>query len=158
MTTVKKLIKLFRPFLLFMARVYWYLVNPKTSGVKVIIRYENEILLVKNTYGYNYVLPGGGIKKGETKEEAARRETREEVGIQLETLTLLSSCVTHEEFHEDTVYCFYTEVNSKNYKLDAFEIDVAEWHPLDTLPKVGSVTGMFIDLYKKLYLYNNSFY
>ncbi len=110
---------------------------------------NNEVLLIKTTYGYNYSLPGGGIKENESPEDAAKREVFEEVGIELGTLTPLPYFVTHKEYKEDTVFGFYGEVPSKDYILDDIEIDIAEWHPLDTLPKVGPVTAKIIELYKE---------
>lgn len=145
---IKKIIKIFRPVLLCMARSWWYITRPKTSGAKVIIRYKDEILLIKTTYGYNYSLPGGGLKKNETPESAAKREVMEEVGILLEKVTPLPSFVSHEEYKEDTVYGFYAEVTNMNYRLDSFEIDKAEWHSLDNLPKLGQVTNKIINLYR----------
>jgi 8-oxo-dGTP pyrophosphatase MutT (NUDIX family) len=129
-------------------RSWWYLTRPKTSGAKVIIAYGDEILLIKTTYGYGYSLPGGGIKKNETPEVAVKREALEEVGIMLDDVHSLSAFVTYEEYRDDTVYSFYSEVASKDFTLDVFEIDVAEWHSIHHLPNVGSVTGKIIDLYK----------
>ena len=129
-------------------RTWWFIWRPKTQGAKVVICCGNEILLLKTTYGYSYSLPGGGIKKNETAESAAKRETLEEVGITLEKIYSLPSFVTHAEYKEDTVHGFYSEVTSKKYHLDKLEIDTAEWHPLHNLPKVGPVTGKIIELYK----------
>jgi 8-oxo-dGTP pyrophosphatase MutT (NUDIX family) len=145
---IKKVIKIFRPILMFGMRSWWYITRPKTAGAKVVIIFENKILLIKTTYEYSYSLPGGGIKKNETPEAAAKREVFEEVGILLNEVTALPSFVTHEEYKEDTVYSFYSEVTNKNYKLDSFEIDKAEWHPLDDLPKLGQITSKIINLYK----------
>ena len=145
---MKRLIKLLRPILIFGMRTWWFIWRPKTQGAKVVISCGNEILLIKTTYGYSYSLPGGGINKNETAESAARRETLEEVGIVLEKVFPLPSFITYEEYKQDTVYGFYSEVNSKEYTLDKIEIDTAEWHPLNSLPKVGPVTGKIIKLYR----------
>jgi 8-oxo-dGTP pyrophosphatase MutT (NUDIX family) len=149
--TMKSIIKLFRPLLIIMMRSWWYITRPKTSGAKVIIICNDEILLIKTTYGYNYSLPGGGIKKHEDPKAAAIREAQEEVGIELHTLTSLPSFVTYEEYKEDTVHSFYTTVTSYDYTLDALEIDSAEWHPLNNLPKLGPVTTKIVKLYNDLH-------
>ncbi len=145
---IKKVIKIFRPVLIFGMRALWYITRPKTTGAKVIIIHKNSILLIKTTYGYSYSLPGGGIKKNETPEAAVKRETLEEVGILLNEVIALPSFITHTEYKEDTVHAFYSEVSTNNYKLDLFEIDKAEWHPIDNLPKTGPVTAKIINLYR----------
>ena len=129
-------------------RTYWYITRPKTSGAVVVIMCDTKILLIKTTYGYSYGLPGGGIKKHESPETAAKRETLEEVGIHLEKVTPLPPFVTHEEYKEDTVYGFYADVTSEKYKLDNFEIDSAKWCPLNNLPKMGTVTTKIVELYR----------
>ena len=142
------MIKLLRPIILFAMRSLWYITRPVTSGAKVVIICGDEILLIKTTYGYAYSLPGGCLKKNELPEEGAKRETLEEVGIELKKLLPLPSFVTFEEYKKDTVYSFYSYVSSKEYTLDRFEIDVAKWHTLDNLPPLGKVTTKIIKLYK----------
>lgn len=146
---MKPLIKFFRPILIFGMMTLWFITRPKTSGAKVIIICGDEILFIKTTYNFGYSLPGGGIKKGESPIDAAKREAFEEVGIQLTDLTALPSFVTHEEYKEDTVYSYFAYVESKEFTLDKLEIDVAEWYPIYSLPKLGSVTQKTIDLYKQ---------
>lgn len=144
---MKSIIKFCRPLIILAFRSWWYITRPKTSGSKVILVHENEILLLKTTYGYAYTLPGGGIDKGETPLHAALREVREEVGITVHEAHLLLSFTTYEEYKEDTVYGYYAHVDSKEYILDTFEIDTAEWHSLEELPKLGSVTKRIVDSY-----------
>ena len=51
----------------------------------VIVDDQGRVLLVKHAYGeLNWELPGGGGEPGESAEETAHREVREEVGVQLE--------------------------------------------------------------------------
>jgi len=145
---MKHVIKFFRPLIIIGMRIVWFITKPRTSGAKVIIICGEDVLLIKTTYGYSYSLPGGGIKKGESPDEAAKREAFEEVGIHLIELKALPSFITYEEYKQDTVYGFYVEVSSKEYTLDNLEIDLAEWHPINNLPKLGPVTQKIIDAYK----------
>ena len=42
---------------------------------------DGRIALVKNGWSDGWILPGGGVESGETTTEAARREVREETGL-----------------------------------------------------------------------------
>ncbi|MBN2407564.1 MAG: NUDIX hydrolase [Elusimicrobia bacterium] len=56
--------------------------------IDVIIRVGDKILLVRRKYPpMGWALPGGFVEKGETLEDAARREAREETGMELEGLS-----------------------------------------------------------------------
>ena len=54
----------------------------------MILERDKAVLLVKHTYQRDLYLPGGGVKRGETLEEAARREAAEELGAQLMNIHL----------------------------------------------------------------------
>ena len=51
----------------------------KRTAVRAIIFNENKLLMVKSNLG-DYKLPGGGVEKGESHEEAIKREVEEETG------------------------------------------------------------------------------
>lgn len=129
--------------------LYWRLVRPKTFGVKVLIFHNDEVLLIQTTYEKNYSFPGGGIKKGETPEEAARREAHEEVGIHLETLYPLPSFVAEHEYKIDTVYTFFAYVDKNDYLLDWLEIDMATWCPVNSLPALGPTATKSVNLFRE---------
>ncbi len=145
---MKKLIRFFRPAIHGTLLVIWYIFRPKTFGAKVVIVCGDEILLINTTYDYGYSLPGGGVKKGEDPSDAVKREALEEVGIVLSEVTPTISFVTKAEYKIDTVYGFYSEVTSKKYTLDKLEIERAEWHTLNNLPKLGSVTSKIVESYR----------
>lgn len=65
------------------ARLVWRLTNPSTRGVSVAIRHGDRLLCIRESYRPGLSLPGGGIDRGETPLEAAQREAREEVGLDL---------------------------------------------------------------------------
>src|SRR3546814_384362 len=55
---------------------------PITLGVRtMIIDGDDRVLLVRHSYRPGWYFPGGGVKRWETLEEAARREAREESGV-----------------------------------------------------------------------------
>jgi len=62
-------------------RFWWYLRRPQVHGAFVAVWHEGELLLIRNSYRDGETLPCGRIEAGETPRAAARRELREEVGI-----------------------------------------------------------------------------
>lgn len=58
----------------------------KDAAFAFVIK-QNELLLTKRRDVPLWVLPGGGIEAGETAEEAAIRETKEETGCDIRLLT-----------------------------------------------------------------------
>lgn len=59
--------------------------------VAVVIRDGEKILLLERRDGNGLGLPGGHIKQGETAEEAARREVKEETGVDVEIVKILGT-------------------------------------------------------------------
>ena len=59
------------------------------GAATVVLDDSSHVLLVKHNYGeLNWELPGGAGEAGESAEETARREMREEVGVELENMRL----------------------------------------------------------------------
>ncbi|MCX7757112.1 MAG: NUDIX hydrolase [candidate division WOR-3 bacterium] len=59
---------------------------PKLA-VDVIINYQGRIVLIeRKNPPYGWALPGGYVEYGETVEEAAQREVKEETGLSLNSL------------------------------------------------------------------------
>lgn len=119
----------------------------------IIFSNDEHVLIGKNKKGGVYddlwVVPGGGIDDSETKEEAVRREIREEVGIDIDrgTVSLLPEIRTGttEKTLRDTGERVLVEMTFYNFKVDidlpASQIDIkleddfghAEWVAYDDL-------------------------
>jgi ADP-ribose pyrophosphatase YjhB (NUDIX family) len=53
------------------------------GAICVIERADGALLLVRNSYRPGWGFPGGFLKRGESPDEGARRETREEIGVDI---------------------------------------------------------------------------
>jgi len=62
-----------------LARLWWGVRRPRHEGALVAIHVGPAVLLVRASYRRAWAFPGGGIRPGETPEQAARRELREEL-------------------------------------------------------------------------------
>jgi 8-oxo-dGTP pyrophosphatase MutT (NUDIX family) len=104
------------------------------TGVKVIVVHEDKVLFVHHSYGRKeWTLPGGGVKRKESVQDAARREVREEVGIQLDTVTEKGSFLYEGEGKKVTIFVFTGEAEDLNYTIDNFEIQDASWEDISSL-------------------------
>ena len=115
--------------------MYWFFRRPTTAGVRCIIVHDNEILLIKHSYGSALkTTVGGGIKSGETLKQAVLREVCEEVGIILDKTTEIGTVLHEKEFKHDTIHVFFARVSSKNLDVRDGEILEAAWYSIDRLP------------------------
>ena len=74
----------------------------KRTGVAVLFFDESgKLLIVKPNYKEGWQVPGGTVDKDESPKDAAIRETKEEIGIDVEDLTFLSV-----EYKSEKVYGF----------------------------------------------------
>ena len=108
----------------------------RTRGVKLLVfDRDGRVLLVRHRYGRSdlYMLPGGGIARGETPVAAAGRELREETGCIAQELTLVARHESRTEGRRDTVFLFSARSDGVPVP-DGRELAEAAFHRLDELP------------------------
>ncbi|MBS1515024.1 MAG: NUDIX domain-containing protein [Bacteroidetes bacterium] len=116
------------------------IVNDKSIGVIVFIYKDNEILflLVKHAGGH-WAFPKGHPDKHETEIQTARRELREETGIN--NVELISDKILLEDRYKftgnkgelihKTVYYYIGEVENGEVVVDGQEISEHKWCTLE---------------------------
>jgi 8-oxo-dGTP pyrophosphatase MutT (NUDIX family) len=91
--------------------VYRLLRRPTFTGVKCVLTDGDLVLLVRHTYGQReWLLPGGSLKRDEPPLSAARREMREELGIDIADWTALGELTAYTERGRDRLHCFQAEL------------------------------------------------
>ena len=139
--------------------LWWRLTRPVTLGVRLLALRDGAVLLVRHTYQSQWYLPGGGVKRGETLEEAIRREAAEEVGATLGMVRLLGVYTNFYEFKSDHVIVFVCEevaVQEKHsHEIERYGFFAFDDLPPDTSPgsrrriaeycerTTGSIAGMW---------------
>jgi 8-oxo-dGTP pyrophosphatase MutT (NUDIX family) len=78
----------------------------KSCGAIVIYRSDKnyKILLVKNHNGRNFSFPKGHVEKGETEQQTAIREVKEETGLDIEII---------DSFREVADYCPFGKIRKR---------------------------------------------
>lgn len=108
------------------------------TSVVVVQNDSDEILLVRQRYGYHfYGLPGGKVESGEEPEAAAVRELFEETGLMASGVTFLK---TYDLVYPGSGSCYGAHV----YRCDQFrgelgtnvpdEISTVGWWPISDAP------------------------
>lgn len=116
--------------------VYWRIFRPRTYGVKVVaLRDDGHVLLVRHSYQSRdlFMLPGGGIHRGESVLAAAERELREETGCTLSDARIHGEFFSSAEGARNHI-TVVTGTASGEPRVDGREIIEAGFVPLDPLP------------------------
>jgi 8-oxo-dGTP pyrophosphatase MutT (NUDIX family) len=108
-----------------------------TQGSSVVItNNQNEILLVLREDVRLWALPAGHVEPGETFEQAAIREAREETGYEVELDRLVGEYWRPQYPHGgNTMQVFAGRVVGGDLSQHDWESLEVRWFPLDALPK-----------------------
>jgi len=109
---------------------------PQKDRVRVIVyRDDGKILLVRSRFSrQEWALPGGGVNHNESYEQAAVRETLEEVGLRVHNLRYLGKANSHESYAKFLVRVFAAHASNCDIKCN-FEIMEARWFNMNYLPE-----------------------
>ena len=108
-------------------RVYWFLVRPVTLGVRILLFKDGKFVLVKHSYQDAWYLPGGGVKRGETFEQAILREATEECGARINQIRFLGVYDNLSEYKNDHIVLFLSEDFTINKRRDKEIEQVSEF-------------------------------
>lgn len=115
-------------------KIYQFIVHPINLGVRVMLIQNGKVLLVRHVYQDGWFMPGGGMKRKETLEQAARRECHEEAGVDMQKIELFGIFFNYSEWKSDHITLFLSEDFTMTDQQDN-EIAEKRFFPLDALPE-----------------------
>lgn len=116
-------------------------------GVGVLITRDSHILLARRTHVHGegtWSTPGGHLEYGETPEECAIQETREEAGIEITDLSfraITNDVFIAEERHYLTIWMEAHYLSGEASVNAPYEMSEISWFDWDRLP-----TPLFLPL------------
>ena len=113
-----------------------FMIVPQKDRVRVIVyRDDGKILLVRGRFSrQKWALPGGGVKHNESYEQAAVRETLEEIGLKIHDLRYLGKANSHESYAKFSVRVFAAHASDYDIRCN-FEMMEAQWLNMNYLPE-----------------------
>ncbi|MEI2701572.1 MAG: NUDIX hydrolase [Baekduia sp.] len=118
-------------------RPYWKIASPRSVGTKVVVRFGDEVLLLKHSYARRRVwdLPGGFVQADERAVDAVCRELDEELGVAPRSVRCISRQLGAGENKNETLLTFVAELEGRDVTPSPVEIDEARWFPVGDLPE-----------------------
>lgn len=124
-----------------LARPYFRWSRGMTLGARVMVMdSEGRFLLVRHTYQPGWILPGGGVERGESALAAARREVEEEAAIvPIGPMTVHGFFSNHRDFPGDHLVVYVLREFERRPFKPNIEIADARFFHHEELP--GSTTA-----------------
>ncbi len=115
--------------------VFRRLFQIRTRGVKAVVLRDGEVLLIRHSYHATdrFMLPGGGVGRGETALQAGIREVLEETGCRLADAREHGTFLSRNEGFPDEI-TIITGTTQDEPKADRGELLEARFFPLHALP------------------------
>ena len=120
--------------LYWLRKIYQFFLRPINLGVRVMLIQDGKVLLVRHVYQDGWFMPGGGMKRRETIEQAARRECYEEAGVEMQKIKLFGIFSNFSDWKSDHIALFLSEHFTMTDKKDS-EIAEKKFFALDDLPE-----------------------
>ena len=113
------------------------------GSICVIERPDGALLLVRQSYRNSWGVPGGLLKRGETPEDAARREVLEEVGLHIDLVGEPAMVVDPVPRRVDLVFRARPAAGADPAlaRPGSPEIVEAGWFAVDELPELQAETS-----------------
>jgi 8-oxo-dGTP diphosphatase len=105
------------------------------TAAVVVTDGRGRVLLLKHVFrgGSGWGIPGGFVEAGEQPAEAARRELREEAGLEVEDLRLVHARTLRRPRQVETLFAARA-ADPARARAASGEISRAEWFAPDSLP------------------------
>jgi 8-oxo-dGTP pyrophosphatase MutT (NUDIX family) len=125
----------------------------KEQSVVAIIQKDNQFLWVKRSdykeRGKGVWCPvSGGVKAGETEEEAVQREVMEEVGLNV--VADKKICIIPSHDNQDTLHFWTTKIISGDAKITSQEAIDMRWVTLDEIKNLEPIFEADIQVFESL--------
>lgn len=129
----------------------------KMCSACLILRASDKVLMVKAEYKDHWTFPSGIVDEKESPKMSALRETKEEVGLDIQDdncsfFTVVYTSAKDEDDRDRFNFAFITDVDDLNIGLAVpnDEITEAKWVDFDQVAELSRNKGSYIELQNRL--------
>lgn len=135
MTVVQRSLRIAGIAIGYLAAPLFVMFSRKDRVRAMVFRKNGDVLLVRPYIGrQDWALPGGGVKRGESYEQAVVREVHEEAGITINSeLHYLGRALSYESFYPFPVRVYQAVATNESIQCNS-EIIEAQWLSARELP------------------------